>query len=655
MANRPLRALVTAGGTREPIDDVRVLTNISSGAFGVAIARALAAVGIETTLVGSREALAKLKPADAAIHPIPFTTLRDLADTLEAAARNPAPPDIVCMAAAVADYSPILTEGKLHSHADELVIRCKRNPKLIAAFRRQFGIGTFLVGFKLLSRVPHDELIAAAREQVRRNRLNLTVANDLTNLRTSRHPVIMVTPEGGAMPVDGKKDDVATQLVAFILRRRNVRWSRSEPIPETSTIERGEEVRRAIHRRAGALLEFVQTAGLLPGTDGNVSYRAAGLGFWVTPRQVPKATLTASDLIFVEPDLPRRLIRYHGSRKPSIDSIVQAMLYAHLPDIKGLLHFHDGIVIADAETVFPYPCGTIEEAEEIVQALDTAIRVGRYRGGPFAVRLIHHGHLIGIEPGGAERLEREWRVAERAYRAHLATILRNGTRERVQLQPIFASARIVGVTARFTEREATSCFLLPDARAHGWGDAAIAQLDARGDTIVAHDDCRVLEYYTTRGYRILRRDGALAFLEPPSRRSDCTRAATVCLWNPMTKRVLLGRRTFPPYEGYYAFPGGGMDDGETVIAAALRELREETGIVVPEAAPLRTYDFTVGTPDGSRAWRVTNVVLAVDAEIPPTRTTELDAAWMPIDDALMRRPMLTHTTRRILRDLAQRS
>lgn len=653
MASRPLRALVTAGGTREPIDDVRVLTNISSGRFGVAIARALAAADVETTLVGSRDAIAMLGLTDGAIERVRFTTFRNLAETLAAAATNSARPNLVLMAAAVADYSPVPAEGKLRSDADELVIRCVRNPKLLAAFREQFAIRTFLVGFKLLSRASRADLITAAREQVHRNRLNLTVANDLNDLRDDRHPIILVTPEGGAIPIGGTKDEVATQLVAFILRRMNVQWSRSEVIPDTSTIDRGEEVRKAMRNRAGTLLGVAQCANLLPGTEGNVSYRTAGLGFWVTPRQVSKTTLTANDLVFVEPDLPRCLIRYRGIRKPSIDSIVQATLYAHLPDIKGFLHFHDGIVIADGETTFPYSCGTIEEAEEILRAIGAAVRAGKYRGGPFAIRLIHHGVLIGIEPGGAKRLTEEWREAEYAYRMHLGSVSGNHGRRSVVLQPIFASGHIIGVLAQFPDLKATSCFLLPSARAKGFGDEIIRQLDARGDTIVAHDDCRVVEYYTLRGYRIIRRDGVLAFLEPPSCRRDIITAASICCWHQPTNAVLIGKRLVAPFLGYHAFPGGAIEDGETPLAAALRELHEETGIALDGVQPIRDATFVVGTPDGTRAHRVTNFVVPLDTMPVPVSSPELEAAWMPIAETLTLRPIGRHTTLRILKGLVQ--
>lgn len=217
----PLRAVVTAGGTKEPIDDVRVLTNVSRGWFGVAITAALLERGVEVDLLGSEEALRVAKDdlgAPSGLRPVPFRSTADLQRALEAATASP--PDLLFMAAAVADYIPEPRAGKIRSDQDELVIRLKKAPKLIASLRERCGEATFLVGFKLLSRVPRAELVAAARKQAETNRLDLVVANDLAELQGDLHPVTLVTREGGAERVEGERASVARELVDVALRRR---------------------------------------------------------------------------------------------------------------------------------------------------------------------------------------------------------------------------------------------------------------------------------------------------------------------------------------------------------------------------------------------------------------------------------------------------
>ena len=56
--------------------------------------------------------------------------------------------------------------------------------------------------------------------------------------------------------------------------------------------------------------------------------------------------------------------------KPSIDCSVHARLYAALPELQAVLHFHGGYVAEDCATSYPYPCGTVEEAEECLAHLD---------------------------------------------------------------------------------------------------------------------------------------------------------------------------------------------------------------------------------------------------------------------------------------------
>jgi len=209
-----MRAIVTGGGTSEPIDDVRVITNISKGSFALEIARALTAQGVNVLLIGNKNLEEKIKLGGDRFHFLPFQTFDEfrevLFDSIELFK-----PHMLFMAAAVSDYRPIRSEGKLSSNSDELTIRCVKNPKLIAELRERCGESAFLVGFKLLSNVTQVELINAATAQNKRYGLDLTVANDLKDLVKDYHPIKVVTQAGGAIPIDGLRQEVAAELATL--------------------------------------------------------------------------------------------------------------------------------------------------------------------------------------------------------------------------------------------------------------------------------------------------------------------------------------------------------------------------------------------------------------------------------------------------------
>jgi 8-oxo-dGTP pyrophosphatase MutT (NUDIX family) len=185
-----LHALITAGGTAEPIDDVRVVTNSSTGRFGAAIANALVARGVEVTLLASHALMGHPEWVDPRVKRVGFGSFLDLRAAL--IEQTQSPPDLLFMAAAVADYSPVPTHGKIRSDAEEITIRMRRNPKLLPTLREQCGENTFLVGFKLLSGVTRAELVAVADRQRVKGHLDLTVANDLATFTPNRHPVVLV-------------------------------------------------------------------------------------------------------------------------------------------------------------------------------------------------------------------------------------------------------------------------------------------------------------------------------------------------------------------------------------------------------------------------------------------------------------------------------
>lgn len=136
----------------------------------------------------------------------------------------------------------------------------------------------------------------------------------------------------------------------------------------------------------------------------------------------------------------------------------------------------------------------------------------------------------------------------------------------------------------------------------------------------------------------------------PALRPDLRRGASICLFAPAKQSVLLGRRAKAPAEGCWAFPGGGREEGESAWESALRELREEAGVVL-EARPVQRYDVFHG--EAGRAYHVEGFVALSLGEAPPTSNGELtELGWYPLAEALELRP-ITPGTLRVLRDLSE--
>lgn len=166
-----MRVLVTAGGTREPIDDVRVIANSSTGRLGACLADALDAAGHTVTLLHGSHAV---RAERGGVRALPFGASRELATLL----REHVPGQhAVIHAAAVADYVPERAAGKLSSDAEELVLRLVRAPKLIDGLR-ELAPDALLVGFKLTSGKSEAERLEISRALLARARLDLVVSND---------------------------------------------------------------------------------------------------------------------------------------------------------------------------------------------------------------------------------------------------------------------------------------------------------------------------------------------------------------------------------------------------------------------------------------------------------------------------------------------
>jgi phosphopantothenoylcysteine synthetase/decarboxylase len=205
-----MRVLVTAGGTREPIDDARVIANTSTGRLGARIADAAAAAGHEVLLL---HGVLAARPGSPAVRCEAFDASVELAALLE---RHVPRADAVLHAAAVSDFVPERAEGKLSSDLPELVLRLRRAPKLVDRLRA-LAPEALLVGFKLASGVDEAGLVAAAQALRRRARLDWVVANAAGRLGEEDHEALLVAEAGVAERCRGK-EAIARALVGLLAR-----------------------------------------------------------------------------------------------------------------------------------------------------------------------------------------------------------------------------------------------------------------------------------------------------------------------------------------------------------------------------------------------------------------------------------------------------
>jgi phosphopantothenoylcysteine decarboxylase/phosphopantothenate--cysteine ligase len=180
---RGRHVVVTAGGTREPLDPVRFLGNRSSGKQGYAVAEEAAARGAKVTVVAANVAL----PAPPGCEVRPVGSARELEATL-LAVLDAGAVDAVVMAAAVADFRPAHYAGtkikKSHDHAGDdsaPVVELVRNPDILAALvtRRAGGSRPYLVGFAAETGDETGDVLSLARAKLRRKGCDLLVANEV--------------------------------------------------------------------------------------------------------------------------------------------------------------------------------------------------------------------------------------------------------------------------------------------------------------------------------------------------------------------------------------------------------------------------------------------------------------------------------------------
>jgi phosphopantothenoylcysteine decarboxylase/phosphopantothenate--cysteine ligase len=169
------QVLVTAGGTQEPLDPVRFITNASSGKMGVALAEAARDLGAAVTLVHAPLAV----PVPPFVESAP---VRSAVQMRDAVMDRLAGTDILIGAAAVADFRPAEAADQKIKKApgqEELMVRLVRNPDIlaeVAARRSETGRPRVVVGFAAET----QDLIANAAAKLSAKKLDIIAANDVT-------------------------------------------------------------------------------------------------------------------------------------------------------------------------------------------------------------------------------------------------------------------------------------------------------------------------------------------------------------------------------------------------------------------------------------------------------------------------------------------
>lgn len=237
--------LITSGGTKVYIDEVRHIGNMSSGRFGSDIAREALKNGhkviylcAKDSIRPDRETLDLTKDPDPywgiqheshllygirnSLTVITYRDFDDYAAKLQEVLEKEKP-NITMLAAAVSDYGMPATGGKISSDKDEITFTMTRNPKLITRVK-EWCPTTFLVGFKLLVGVGREEKVTAAVKQIESAGSDMVVVNDLHDIKRNNHRLMIcsdyhnVTPVAFNMRVEEIESDLAKNLLNHIFK-----------------------------------------------------------------------------------------------------------------------------------------------------------------------------------------------------------------------------------------------------------------------------------------------------------------------------------------------------------------------------------------------------------------------------------------------------
>ena len=228
-----MKIVITAGGTSEKIDDVRTITNSSTGSLGKAIAEAFASFGEDVEEIYYLHGLRAVLPDPETVRLIPVGGVIDLRDNL-LKILGEEKIDACIHAMAVSDYmvhqvttldklmgtedpekAQDLSGNKISSDIDDLIIHMKRSPKVISLIK-EASPQTVLVGFKLLSGVPHEELIDVGYRLLQKNNCDFVMANDLREIGDGFHKGYLIHKDKSYDSMN-TNEEIASMIVKRVI------------------------------------------------------------------------------------------------------------------------------------------------------------------------------------------------------------------------------------------------------------------------------------------------------------------------------------------------------------------------------------------------------------------------------------------------------
>ena len=215
---RGKNVLISLGGTFEPIDSVRGITNRSSGKMGLALAKQAYILGANVTLVVANVSV-EISSLFNVIH---VETSKQMAEVIFDIVDGY---DVFISTAAVSDFEVVERKNKKIDSDSSLAISLKPTVKIIRQIKK-INPSIFLVGFKAEFNISRDDIICCAKKQINDAGTDLVVANDVSkkdcNFGSDKNEVLIIDDEVLSVPL-ASKDEIAKTIVNVISNKLSCR------------------------------------------------------------------------------------------------------------------------------------------------------------------------------------------------------------------------------------------------------------------------------------------------------------------------------------------------------------------------------------------------------------------------------------------------